>query len=804
MDALAKLLEKIAVDLVTADPDDLPSLAKIHESLLDLGKSASGKVDLAPEIAVACAELIEKIMLGDVDKEKAITVLNDGISGLQAIIRDKRHPSEVCLPDELELALSESAKKDSAIEIVVDESSKETDSADPIADETSSDSSDVNSEPESFIISFDETDTDLLPDFLNESKEHCTIAEQMMMDLETGSDYSSSIDAIFRSFHTIKGGSDLMALKPVTVLAHELEALLDLARKQTLTIEGRSADIVFEAIDVMRTLLDKIEEGLSTGTEIDGTPIIADMLKVLREFRANPTDASGDDRGSRVGDILVNMGAITQKEIDDALANKEDSSERLGETLVKQGAVKAKAVAYALRDQKHAAAEKGKAVTSVVKEMVKIDTERLDSLIDTIGELVIAESMVGQDEEFLSTISPKIAKNVSHLNKITRELQEMGMALRLVPVRPTFQKLARAVRDLTRQSGKKVELTASGEDSEVDRSIVENIGDPLLHMIRNSVDHAIEVPSERSAAGKSETGHIWLRAYHKGGNIYFDIEDDGRGLDREKILSKARDRGLIDGNKELSDREIFNLILQPGFSTAMKVTKISGRGVGMDVVKRNIDAMRGHLEIDSSPGEGTRFTMKLPLTLAIIDGMLVRIANERYIVPTVSVVESVNLTPDMIRTIGKRWEMVNLRGNMLPLIRTSTLFGLSDRIRVEDEAVVVVVEDGDKQIGLVVDELLGKRQTVIKSLGPVFMQSKWVSGGAILSDGSVGLIIDISGISELANRLERETSEAVSRLASANDQPVEDSAADDDQPGESNGMAEQESKMEEPEAVPVQ
>ncbi len=280
-----------------------------------------------------------------------------------------------------------------------------------------------------------------------------------------------------------------------------------------------------------------------------------------------------------------------------------------------------------------------------------------------------------------------------------------------------------------------------------------------MHMVRNSVDHGVESPEDRVKVGKPKGGKICIRAYHKGGNIYFDIEDDGKGLDKERILAKAKEKGLIDNGKELTDNEIFNLILLPGFSTAQKVTDISGRGVGMDVVKKNVEAMRGHLEINSTRGQGTLFSMKLPLTLAIIDGMLVKVEEEKFIIPTLAIVESLSLTKEMIFTVTDKGEMINLRGELLPLIRVNNLFELEKSSEGNREKTVVVVEDGVKRVGLVVDKLLGQRQTVIKSLGDAFKGQKWIAGAAILSDGTVGLIIDISGAMALASSVETTNAE---------------------------------------------
>jgi len=762
MDSLNKQLEQVATDLVMVDPADLPALAKLHDTFLGLGKAVDDKTSPLSKIIQGCGDLVKRIVLDNVDcKETALSTLNEAVTGLQSVIRDKRELSDVQFPPEFMDAIKADA---------------------PTADDAPEESpEDDDPDSESHILSFENVDTEIMAEFITEGREHCTLAEQMMMDLETGSDQEAAVGSIFRSFHTIKGGAGMLDLEPISVVAHESETLLDLAREGKVAIEGRIADVIFASIDTLRELLDCLEEGLRTGEARECAPIMSSVLGTLREILKDPTKGAGEEVNTRVGDILIDMGTISQKQIDDTLANKEQKKERLGEALVKQGVVPAKTVARALRFQKQIRKSTPGPVVSAVREKVRIDTERLDRLVDTIGELVVAESMVGQDEEFISAAPPRIVRNVSHLNKITRELQEMGMSLRLVPVRPTFQKLARAARDLSKKSGKKISLTMSGEDTEVDRTIIENISDPLMHIIRNSMDHAIELPGNRTKAGKPEVGQIWLRAFHRSGNIHFEVEDDGQGLDKDRIFAKAREKGLIDANAELSDKEIFNLILLPGFSTAKKITDVSGRGVGMDVVKKNLDVMRGHLEIASVRHEGTTLTMKLPLTLAIIDGMMVRIAQEKYILPTISVVESLHLAPGMVTTVGGKGEMINLRGKLLPLIRTADLFGLTPEGGPRSEDVVVVVEDGEKQTGLVVGELLGQRQTVIKSLESKFVKQKWISGGAIMSSGNVGLIIDIGGLIEMANEQDREMAVVESPVEMEEDHICMDASASTDQ-----------------------
>ena len=380
---------------------------------------------------------------------------------------------------------------------------------------------------------------------------------------------------------------------------------------------------------------------------------------------------------------------------------------------------------------------------------VKVDTVKLDSLIDLVGELVISESMVVQDPELLRSPSRNLARNLSQLRRITSELQRTAMSLRMVPIRATFQKMTRLVRDLAAKQNKLVQLVLSGEDTELDRNIVEEIADPLVHMIRNAADHGIEKPDARAAKGKPGLGTINLRAFHRGGNIVIQIQDDGNGLAKEKLLAKAQEKGIVKPNQTLTDKEIYELIFAPGFSTADQITDISGRGVGMDVVRRNIEKLRGKVEIDTVAGQGTTFTIYLPLTLAIIDGMIVSVGEERYIIPTLSVRESFRPRPEMISTVHERGEMVNVRGRLCPLLRLYQYFDQPTKITNPADAIVVVVESGDQARCLMVDELIGKQEVVIKSLGGTLKKNPSLAGGAVLGDGRVGLILNVDSLVRL-------------------------------------------------------
>jgi two-component system chemotaxis sensor kinase CheA len=320
----------------------------------------------------------------------------------------------------------------------------------------------------------------------------------------------------------------------------------------------------------------------------------------------------------------------------------------------------------------------------------------------------------------------------------------------MIPLKSTFQKMARLVRDVSAKVGKKVRLEISGEDTELDKTVIEEIGDPLVHIIRNSVDHGIEPQEERLTKGKPADGHIRLNAFHRSGNIVIEIEDDGKGLSKDKILRKAIEKGLVEENASLSDQQVYNLIFAAGFSTAEKVTDISGRGVGMDVVKKNIERLRGKVELTTEEGKGTKTIIKLPLTLAIIDGMIVQVGDEKYIVPMLSIEESIRPRKEDVSTVQQRGELINVRGDLLPMVRLHNLYNVKPKKTDPWEALILIVEGEGQRCGILVDDLIGQQQIVIKSLGEQFHNVKGVSGSAILGDGRVGLILDVGGIMSIA------------------------------------------------------
>jgi two-component system chemotaxis sensor kinase CheA len=375
-------------------------------------------------------------------------------------------------------------------------------------------------------------------------------------------------------------------------------------------------------------------------------------------------------------------------------------------------------------------------------QTVRVNTEKLDSLMDVVGELVIVQSQLIESTRNRTEEGSLLQRNVAQLSRITKELQHTAMSLRMIPIKPTFQKMERLARDLSRNFDKKVHFVTSGEDTELDRTVVEEIGDPLVHMVRNALDHGLEPTADRLAKGKPEHGTVHLRAYHQGSNIVIELLDDGRGIDPERILRKAVEKGIVAPTASLSREEIYALIFAPGLSTAEKVTAVSGRGVGMDVVKRNIEKLRGKIEISSEIGKGSTFKIKLPLTMAIIDGLVVRVGTDKFILPSTSVQMALRPPREAITTIHGRGEVVDLRGRQLPLHRLHRRFGIPADAQQPWDGIVVIVEHSGKVSALLVDEMVSKQEVVIKSLGAFLQGLPGVAGGAILGDGNIALILD--------------------------------------------------------------
>ena len=383
---------------------------------------------------------------------------------------------------------------------------------------------------------------------------------------------------------------------------------------------------------------------------------------------------------------------------------------------------------------------------------IRVSTEKVDELMNTVGELVITQSMLTQlGTKLTGSLAEQIRAGLAQLERNVRELQESVMRVRMLPISFVFSRFPRMVRDLSGRLGKQVELKVTGDQTELDKTVLEKIGDPLVHLVRNSVDHGIEMPQARAAAGKPVVGVISLEAYHKGGNIVVEVSDDGGGLQQERILAKARERGLVGATETLTDEQVYDLIFMAGFSTADQATDISGRGVGMDVVRRNIKELGGAIEVRSTAGRGSRFIITLPLTLAIVDGQSVSVGTETYIVPLVTIIESLQLQPGGINRVGGHQEVFWFRDGYVPVVRLHEVFGVKPRATELHQGLIMVVEGEGRRVGLFVDDLLGQQQVVIKSLETNFRRVEGVSGATILGDGAVALILDVPGLIRVAS-----------------------------------------------------
>lgn len=543
-------------------------------------------------------------------------------------------------------------------------------------------------------------DPELLSDFVLESREHLSAIEAQVLTLERDPRDVEALNAVFRGFHTVKGLAGFLELWDVQKLSHEVETVLDGARNFKLTITPAAIDVILQSADHLSRWLAHVEAGL----------------------QHRPSQAPSRDEA-----LLRRIRALSEP----LEQQTEDRDAAPSPAAAPSDAPQAKPSTPAAPTQRAEATS------------VKVNTAKLDMLVDMAGEMVIAESMVLHDPDLAALKSPRLQRNLAQLTRITAELQKTSMAMRLVPIGPLFRRMARLVRDLARQFGKQVDMQTEGDEIELDRNIVEELADPLMHMVRNALDHGIEKSAERVEHGKPAVARLLLRAHHQAGQVVIEVGDDGRGLDRDRIVAKALERGVISNADGLSDNDAYNLIFEAGFSTAQQVTNVSGRGVGMDVVRRHIEKLRGRIEIRSSRGTGTTFFLKLPLTLAIIDGLVVGVGQERYIVPLFAVREMLRPRADTIWTVQGKSEMAMVRDKLLPVLRLYRKFQVEPRSKDAENSLLLVAESEGQRFCILVDELIGKQEVVIKSLGEAFKGVTGIAGGAILGDGRVGLILDL-------------------------------------------------------------
>jgi two-component system chemotaxis sensor kinase CheA len=738
---LSDAIDQLAVQIVLIEPDDLKTLGSFLEQLEQVEKIEFGGGQKSISILLGAMKgVVEKIILNELKvPQEGIDLLGKGIKTIQTKISDPAAPP---------LSEEENFWKELKSIVGIDKTDlfKETAGNLQTSEVTSSSKG-------SFDLS---QDLGLLKDFIIEAMEHLESIELNIINLEQSPGDKDCINSIFRPFHTIKGVSGFLNLQQIHQFSHAVESLLDQARNNKLRIDQKMIDFILEAVDLLKNMIldlkTQIDSGQPSPSRFDIGPYL-DRISSLEKGEGSGKGADRIEADSEresvvktppLGQILSSKGIVSEEDVSSALREqkKNKADLKIGEILVMENKAKPKQVVEALREQKQI-------LTQLAEATIKVDTKKLDNLVDMVGELVIAQSMVQQNSLFASVKEQKLIRDFSQLKRITNDLQRISMSLRMVPIRQTFQKMTRLVRDLAKKSDKLVDLVMSGEETEIDRNMVDSLYDPLVHMIRNAIDHGIEPPIKRKERGKAETGVIFLKAYQKSGNVVIEIEDDGQGLNREKILQKAKERGLVSEEMELTNYQIDNLIFEPGFSTVDKVTDVSGRGVGMDVVKKAIEKLNGKVEIFSTQGKGCRFVIRIPLTLAIMDGIIVRIGDEQYIVPTLFIKETLRPRAQDITTIHQKGNLVKVRDTLLPLIRLHHLLGVIPEKEEPWEALLIVVENEGKQKCLMVDDLIGKQEVVIKNLGEKFKDTKGVAGATIMGNGHVGLILDIHGIFQI-------------------------------------------------------
>lgn len=576
---------------------------------------------------------------------------------------------------------------------------------------------------------------EIVESFIIETKEILEKLDVDLMNLEKAPDDKDLLNTIFRHFHTIKGTSSFLSLDKLTTVTHRCEDILNKLRKGEVLLDSRIMDSILSAYDKIKSLLVCIE--INQNEDINVEKIITELTELISDLENGNQPAKSSPEEEK-------KSAYKEQEVENEVDTHKDSASDLNAIVPSE----TQPAAIKSSDE-----EKTKVDTNKKSDnSIRVDIERLDDLLNIVSELVLGRNRLNQvsSEFLLEQEGTKLARDLSDVTKLidlmTNELQLVVMKTRMVKIGKVFNKFPRLVRDLAKESNKEIELQIFGEETELDKTLIEEINDPLVHLIRNSIDHGIELPELRSKKGKNSRGRITLSAQHEGNNIIIAIEDDGKGIDPEVIKNKAVSKGMISQEKakELTKQDILNLIFLPGFSTAEVVTNISGRGVGMDVVKTNVAKLRGIINIDSNPGLGTKIIIKLPLTLAIIQGMIVKLSTQPLVIPLSSVLEVLRVHKENISTVNNK-PVIRLRDTVLPLINVEKImFGK----KIEDSAkiwqYVVVVGIAEKSYGIEVEGLIGQKEVVIKSIGNYFGKIPGIAGSTIMGDGSVVMIADLN------------------------------------------------------------
>lgn len=615
--------------------------------------------------------------------------------------------------------------------------------------------------------------------FFEESQEHLDTMEQVLMALDVDAPDAEALNSIFRAAHSIKGGSGIFGFDALGDVTHVMENLLDKARNGVFCITTETVDLLLEIIDVLQQILTAYREHSALPeTRISDAKTRLEAALSTQQSSANSSPVAITAADSEFGffDDVVSMEEnndddtfgffepeLTTKQASEntptgdndsfGFFDSEPTSDNADEPVPNDFGFFDTSTSNKHQPSVPSTAQQAKASVSPIKRdtakkessSIRVDTAKIDAMVNQVGELVITQSMLSLiSEQIEGRLGEKLQTAISELQRNTREIQESAMSMRMLPVNMTFNRFPRVVRDLSSKLNKKVTLKIEGGATEIDKCMIEKLVDPLTHLVRNSIDHGIEMPDEREQSGKATSGTVVLRAEQKGGNIVISIIDDGAGLSRERIVTKAEENGLV-VNEELPDEDVWQLIFEPGFSTAAEVTDVSGRGVGMDVVRRNIEALGGRIDIESRAGSGSAFHIHLPLTLAIVDGISVCIGDQIFVVPLANIIESIQPTQTQLKRLGND-TLLFIREQYWPLVAIHELMNIEDAITDPTRGIVVLLESGKQQFGILVDSLLGQQQVVIKSLEQHYRKVPGISGATIMGDGKVAMILDADAI----------------------------------------------------------
>lgn len=650
--------------------------------------------------------------------------------------------------------------------------------------------------------------------FFEESVEGLDAMETGLLSLSEGRADADAINTIFRAAHSIKGGSATFGFSAVAKFTHVMETLLDEMRAEHIAPSETTVDVLLRSVDCLHSLLDAVKTNAPLDTArqevlqgemqriLDAKPDASvaassiksgdtgsatqaaapsgwhisfrphahmlrtgnDPLRLLRELgtlgeagvmadvSALPPFAEMNPEDCYLRWEIILQGAAPHEAVAEVFDWVDgDCDLDISAAAAAEPSAPAQVSASAETAQAEPPAKAERSAAAAESTSIRVGTDKVDALVNMVGELVITQSMLSQlGEDFSMERIFKLRDGLVQLERNTRELQESVMRIRMMPISFCFSRIPRMVHDLSHKLGKKVEVKLSGEQTELDKTVLEKIGDPLVHLVRNSLDHGIETPQVRVAAGKPESGTLFLNAFHKGGNIVIEISDDGAGLNKDRILNKARERGLVKEDEALSDEKIYELIFLPGFSTADVVSDVSGRGVGMDVVRRNIKSLNGKIEIESQAGKGTTIRIRLPLTLAILDGMSIAVNGQMFIIPLTFIAESLQPKAEDIQGIAGQGRVVCMRGDYVPVIALYELFDIPPKVTQPEQGILVLVEAEGKKIALFIDEIVGQHQVVLKSLESNYHKVDGIAGATIMGDGRVAMILDISALVRLS------------------------------------------------------